>query len=308
MNDNIFRHWPTVLLGVIVAAVLLLVVFSYQLAETESAVVTTMGSINKGNPTPGFHFRWPYPIQKIYRFDNRIRCFSGAEGKLEEMMTSDGQNILVGIFVDYRISDPKMFFTQLERIDEAEKQLNIWMRSAKSSTFGRYRFNQIINTDPKKMKLAEIQSGIRKELEKSTSGYGISISYVGISSINVPSSISEKVFDRMIRERKVVAEGYLAQGNTLAEEIRIKADREKEVVLADAEAAAKEVRALGDAEAARYYAVFKENPELAGFLRRLDSLRKIMKSRTTLVLDTNAAPFDLLKPGADTMVKGPVRK
>ena len=76
------------------------------------------------------------------------------------------------------------------------------------------------------------------------------------------------------------------------------------------EATAKSIRAEGDAEAAKYYEVFKENPELAVFLRKLDSLRRIMKGRTTLVLDTNAAPFDLLKPGAEKLkpVVGPVAR
>ena len=70
------------------------------------------------------------------------------------------------------------------------------------------------------------------------------------------------------------------------------------------------IRAEGDAEAAKSYETFKQNPELAAFLRKLDSLRRIMKGRTTLVLDTNAAPFDLLTPGADNLkpATGPVAK
>ena len=76
-------------------------------------------------------------------------------------------------------------------------------------------------------------------------------------------------------------------------------------VLAKAEAEAREIRAQGDAEAATFYAVFQENPELAEFLRKLDSLRLIMRNQTTLVLDTNVAPFDLLKPGSEVL--GPVK-
>ena len=304
-TGNFFKHWPTMLLGLVVAAILLVAVFSYQLNQTESAVVTTFGRPTEVTE-PGLHFRWPFPFQRIYRFDHRIRCFEGGAGKLEETMTADGQNILVGIYVNFRIQDVKQFFITLENMTKAEDQLNSWMRGYKNAAFGRYKFSQVVNTDPKLMKLNEIQEEIKKNLVQISKPYGLEIVSVGINTINVPKAISEKVFDRMIQERQRAAAQFLAQGNSRAEKIRIDADREKAITLANAEAQAKEIRAQGDAEAANYDAVFKENPELAEFLRKLDSLRQIMKGRTTLVLDTNVAPFDLFKPGAEVL--GPVAK
>ena len=79
-TGNFFKHWPTMLLGVVVAVILLIAVFSYQLNQTESAVVTTFGS-PAAVTDPGLHFRWPFPFQKIYKFDHRIRCFEGGSGK-----------------------------------------------------------------------------------------------------------------------------------------------------------------------------------------------------------------------------------
>lgn len=304
-TGNFFKHWPTMLLGLVVAAILLVAVFSYQLNQTESAVVTTFGRPSEVTE-PGLHFRWPFPFQRIYRFDHRIRCFEGGAGKLEETMTADGQNILVGIYVNFRIRDVKQFFVTLENMTKAEDQLNSWMRGYKNAAFGRYKFSQVVNTDPKLMKLNEIQNEIKENLVQISKPYGLEIVSVGINTINVPKAISEKVFDRMIQERQRAAAQFLAQGNSRAEKIRIDADREKAITLANAEAQAKEIRAQGDAEAAKYYAVFKENPELAEFLRKLDSLRQIMKGRTTLVFDTNVAPFDLFKPGAEVL--GPVAK
>ena len=304
-SGNFFKHWPTMLLGLVVAAILLVAVFSYQLNQTESAVVTTFGRPTEVTE-PGLHFRWPFPFQRIYRFDHRIRCFEGGAGKLEETMTADGQNILVGIYVNFRIKDVKQFFVTLENMTKAEDQLNSWMRGYKNAAFGRYKFSQVVNTDPKLMKLNEIQEEIKKNLVQITKPYGLEIVSVGINTINVPKAISEKVFDRMIQERQRAAAQFLAQGISRAEKIRIDADREKAITLANAEAQAKEIRAQGDAEAAKYYAVFKENPELAEYLRKLDSLRQIMKGRSTLVLDTNVAPFDLFKPGAEVL--GPVAK
>ena len=303
-TGNFFKHWPTMLLGVVVAVILLIAVFSYQLNQTESAVVTTFGS-PAAVTDPGLHFRWPFPFQKIYKFDHRIRCFEGGSGKIEETMTADGQNILVGIFINYRISAVEKFFRTLEDMTKAEERLNSLMRSAKNATFGQYKFSQVINTKPELMKLNEIQDRIKAALEKDTAEYGIEIVSVGINTINVPERITDKVFDRMIEDRKLVADRYLAEGTVRASEIRNDADQKTAGMLAKAEAEAREIRAQGDAEAATFYAVFRENPELAEFLRKLDSLRLIMRNQTTLVLDTNVAPFDLLKPGSEVL--GPVK-
>lgn len=297
MKTNIFKHWPTMWLGFIVAAILLVAVFSFQLPETQCAVVTTFGRPEVVGK-PGLHFRWPYPFQRVYTFDRRVRCFSGGEGKLEETMTKDGHNILIGIYVTYRIKDVKVFFTSLENMTKAESQLNSLMRGAKNAAFGKYDFNQIVNTDSKKMKLGEIQDDILAKLRKDAASYGLEIISVGINTINVPKTISEKVFDRMIAERKKESDRIIAEGDKKAETIKIKADRERAQILAKAEAQALKTRAEADAKAAEYYKVFGDDPELAEFLRKLDALRKVMKGRTTLVVDTATPPFDLLKPKA----------
>ncbi|MCQ2378440.1 MAG: protease modulator HflC [Victivallaceae bacterium] len=293
-KSKLFQHWPTMLLGAVVAAIMLVAVFSYSLDQSENAVVTTFGRPSLVSE-PGLHFRWPYPFQKIHRFDRRIRCFEGGAGKLEETSTSDRHNILVGIFVAYRIDDAQRFFTTFNTVRNAEEQLNSWMRGTKNAVFGQYRFNQIVNPDEKELKLTEIQDKIRDDLARQGDPYGIRIETVGISALQVPRAISEKVFARMIAERKRIADKNIAEGESEARRIRIKADGDRTIALADAEAAAKEIRARGDAEAAVHYAKFKEDPELALFLRQLESLRRILKGRTTLILDTDTVPFTLLK-------------
>ena len=296
-KKSIFNHWPTMLLGFVVAAILVVAVFSFQLPETRHAVVTTFG---RPAPVtaPGLHFRWPYPFQRVYTFDHRVRCFSGGEGKLEETMTKDGHNILVGIYVTYRIKNVELFFTSLENMTKAESQLNSLMRGAKNAAFGKYNFNQIVNTDSKKMELGKIQNEILANLRERADKYGLDIISVGINTINVPKTISEKVFDRMIAERKKESDRIIAEGDKKAETIKISADRERAQILAKAEARALKTRAEADAKAAEYSKVFGQDPELAEFLRKLDALRKVMKGRTTLVVDTATPPFDLLKPRA----------
>ena len=292
-TGNFFKHWPTMLLGLIVAVILLTAVFSFQLNQTDVAVITTFG-----RPAvieePGLHFRWPFPFQKVYRFDKRIRCFEGSSGKLEETATRDGHNILAGIYVDYRIGNPETFFKQLKDIANAEEVLNNLMRSEKNSAFGLYNFNQIVNTNPAQLKLDEIQNQIKANLISQTGKFGIEIVGVGINSLGVPKTITEKVFDRMVAERKQFADKSIAEGKSKAREIRISADRDRTIALAEAEAQAQRIRAEGDAKAAESYKTFSKDPELAEFLRKLEALRTILKGRTTVVFDTNVPPFDLL--------------
>ena len=296
-KGNFFKHWPTMLLGLLVALVLLTAVFSFQLNQTEVAVVTTFGRPAVVE-NAGLHFRWPFPFQKVYFFDKRIRCYEGSSGKLEETATRDGHNIIAGIYVNYRISGAEEFFSKLKDVTNAEDLLNTIMRSAKNTAFGQYEFSQIVNTDPKKLKLNEIQNLIKENLARDTAGFGIAIVGVGINNLGVPKTVTDKVFDRMIAERKQFADKNLAEGKREAKEIRINAERERTITLAKAEAEAQKIRAEGDAAAAEFYQVFREQPELAEFLRKLDALRVVMKGKTTVVFDTAVPPFDLLTPGA----------
>jgi membrane protease subunit HflC len=295
------RHVPTLLLGAVVAVVFLVSIFSFQVRSTEYVVVTTFGK-PQAVTDPGLHFRWPAPIQLLTRFDRRSRSFDGSIGKIEETYTADGKNLTVGIFVVYRIGDPVQLFRSVKTVEEAEARLNDFMRNSKNGVLGSYRFGDLVNTDPSKMKLDEVERKIQEEIAGAArEQLGIEIERVGIKSLGLPEKISEAVFARMRSEREVAAETYRAQGRQAADEIRAAANQERDSILTDAYAAAKRIRAEGDAQSAAYYAVFREEPELAAFLRKLDSLRKIMPNRTTLILDTNTPPFDLLKLDAEKL-------
>ncbi len=301
MSSKVFKHWPTLLLGVFVMAVLLVAVFTYQVNTTEVAVIERMGQMLNNHPAPGLHFRWPYPFEKITKYDNRLHCFGGKDGQIEETATADKQNILVGVFITYKISDPITFAKRMTSFKKAESELDVWMRGAKNAAFGKYKFDQILTTDSKKMMLGEIADQIRAEMELKAKPYGLEVRSAGITTLNVPEAVSSKVFERMNQDRMLAAQRYLGEGKLRAEEIRIAADKERANIIANAEAQAKEISAQGDVEAAKYLRVFDKNPELAAFLRKLDSLRTIMKSKTTLVLDTDTDPFTLLKSNADQL-------
>ena len=296
MSSKVFKHWPTLLLGVFVFAVLLVAVFTYQVSSTEVAVVERMGVMLDTHPAPGLHFRWPYPFEKVTKYDKRIHCFGGSEGQVEEIATQDKRNILVGVFITYRISDPLVFAKRMTSFKKAENELNIWMRGAKSVAFGQFKLNQILTTGD--TKLDEITEIIRKDVAEKAKPYGLEVCSAGITTLNVPEVVSSNVFERMNQDRKAEVETLLSAGKKKASEIKSNAEVEKSEIIAQAEAKAKEIRSQGDVEAAKALAVFSEDPELAAFLSKLDSLRAIMKSKTTLILDTNTDPFTLLKNNA----------
>lgn len=298
---GLFKHWPALLLGAIVVIIFLFSIFSYQVESTEYGVVTTFGKITSVK-SAGLHFRWPYPIQKIERFDNRLRCFEGGTGKTEETYTADSQSIIVGIFITYKIIDPQKLFRTVVNIYSGEDRLNSLMRSVKVAVIGTHKFDEFININPGKMRIGEIEEEMRKGLDgKARKEYGVEIVSAGIKSLAVPEKISEKVFERMKAERAVLAQKYRSEGKSIAQQIKNEADNKRKIKLAEAEAEAKRIQADGDAKAATYYSVFKEAPELADFLRKLDTLKKIIPKKTTLILNTKYPPFDLLELNPESL-------
>ncbi len=286
-------YWSTILLGVIVAAIFLVAIFSFQVQETERALVITWGKITN-ECGPGLHLRLPLPIQEVVKYDIRERCFEGNTGNLEETMTQDEKNVIVGIYTIYSIKDLKQFKNAAKSLETAEEYLSNRMRTVKGAVIGQFRFDQMINTDPKKMKLSEIEKAMFNQIAPDVKArYGLEVVKVGIRTISVPAKFSGAITERMKKERETAASIDKQKGKVEAEKIKTDANQKKREVITKAEAEAKKLMAQGDAEAAREYAVFSQNPELAAYLRKLDSLKRIVKTKTTLVLGTDSAPFDL---------------
>lgn len=128
--------------------------------------------------------------------------------------------------------------------------------------------------------------------------YGVDIVDIGFKHLGFPEQVTGKVFARMQAERNRKSEKYRSEGERDAQRIRSEAEEKAQTILADAEARAQNIRAEGDQLAAREYVAFQKNPELAAFLRKLQSLRKVLDEKTTVVLDTNTPPYDLLSADA----------
>ena len=166
MSESKKGAWTIIsvgILGLVVVAVFGTAIFSYQVQSTEKAVVLTFGKIS-GVQGPGLHFRWPLPVQKIIKYDIRRRCFDGNIGKLEETTTADGKNITVSIYTVYKLDNLERFQSAGGNIVSAEELLGSLMRTAKLAVVGRFSFDQLVNSDPKKIKIPQMEKEMLAEI------------------------------------------------------------------------------------------------------------------------------------------------
>ncbi len=284
-------------LSFVVGGLLLLLfmalLFCFQVRTTEVAVVTTFGRYSRDIAEPGLYFRLPVPIQSVYRFDNRLQNF---ERKFEESTTRDARNLLVTVYVGWRIESARKFL-ELFGGDtaKAENTLEGLVRNAKNGVIGRYVFSDLISPDPKAVKFDQFEADVLKEIAGPASEkYGIKIELVGVKQLGLPEAITGKVFERMRAERDRLVKQYQGEGNARAQEIRSEADRKRDEVLAKARADALRIMGEADAQASKELAILEKNPGLAVFLYQVNALKESLRERTTLFLDQKTAPFNLL--------------
>lgn len=279
--------------GVVIAALFVLLQLVFIVRQGEVAVVTLLGKPVRAVTEAGLFTRWPWPIQRVYSFDNRMRTL---EGSFEETMTADGKNVLVSVYAGWRIADPVKFLERVGTGERAETNLDGLIRTYKNATIGQLRFSQFVNSDGAQLKYDEMEKLLLAAIQgPAKERYGIDLSFVGIRRVGLPESVTQSVFERMRAERQVLADDYKSQGQGEAIKIRAQADSERDQLLSKAQADALRLRAEGDAAAAEYWKGYAKNEELATFLMKLQTMQETLKEKSTVVLSTDTEPFDLLK-------------
>lgn len=291
------RNTLILVVGVILLVIFFLLLFTFQVRQTEVAVVTTFDKPSADPITePGLYFKWPVPIQKVYKFDKRIHSFEDA---YEQVLTADGLNILANVYVGWTISEPLKFFSSFPagEAEAAEPVLKSVVRTTKQAVIGRHSFSDFVSSDPQELQFAEVENELLQSIrDRVGEKYGVEIEFVGIKRLGLPQSVTQKVFDRMTAERQAQVDRIQSEGERAAMEIRATAEREREEILAKARAQAKEIRGTAEAQASQFYEVFKQNPELAVFLMKLEALQSALKQGSTLIVDGRTPPFNLLVP------------
>jgi len=307
-SRRIWQHWPAMVLALVVVVIFLLQLMAFQVHETEHAMVLRFGSPRTdaaGNVIAyesGLHFKWPYPIEEVWRHDKRKFCYQLTRGQVEECQTADHYQVIISTYVEWQVGDLNLYRIRCKTREEAEYILDDLIRNSRSIVLGRHNLTSLINVDSEQVRIEQIEQEMLDHItEVAESKYGVQVTHLGIKHLGFPETVSEKVFDRMRAERRRVSERYRSEGKAAAAKIEAEANLTVSDMLSQAEADAMRTRAEGDRRAAEYYAVFRENPELAVFLRKLSSLRRTLGEKTTLIVDTNTPPYDLLLPGATNL-------
>jgi membrane protease subunit HflC len=289
------RNLITLVTAAALVVIFALLLFTFQVRQSEVAVVTTFGKTT-GTYQPGLHFRWPWPVQQVYKFDERIQNF---EDKFSETLTADQINLITSVYVGWRISDAPDFLNSFKdgSVATAQAQLESLLRSANMTVVGKYQLSDFVNADPKLLKFDKIQNQIEQTVqdELQTNSYGIKVEFLGLKRIELPESVTEAVFARMKSERNILISQAKNEGQAQAIKIKANADRQANETLANAQAQATRIEGEGVAEAAKTLPIFQENPDLAVFLLRIKALQSSLGQKATLIFDQRTPPFDLFQ-------------
>lgn len=276
---------------VFIAAVLSMSLFTVD--QRQFAIVFQLGEIKRVIDQPGLNFKVPL-VQNVRYFDKRILTMDTPEP--ERFITAEKKNVLVDHFVKWRIIDPQLYYVSVAG-DEARARTRLTqaVNANLREEFGKRTVHEVVSGDRDR-----IMEDMRVKADLDARKIGAQIIDVRLKRVDLPTEVSESVYRRMEAERKRVANELRSQGAAEAEKIRADADRQREVLIAEAYRDAQRLKGEGDAKATAIYAeAFGSNPEFFSFYRSLEAYRESFASRSDmLVIDPQSEFFKFMNgPG-----------
>lgn len=277
-------------LVVAVVALILASMSVFIVDQRQSAIVFQFGEVVRIETSPGIKFKLPL-VQNVRFFDSRILTLDSDDP--ERFITAEKKNVLVDSFIKWRIVDVKQYYVSVKGDESlAQTRLMQTVNSTLREEFGKRTIHEVV-------------SGQREELMRVVQGkadvdarkIGVEVLDVRLKRVDFPNTISDSIYSRMEAERKRVANELRATGNAESEKIRADADRQREVILAQAYRDAQKIKGDGDAKATALYAgAFSRNPEFYAFYRSLDVYKQGFKNKSDImVLDAGSPFFKYLK-------------
>jgi membrane protease subunit HflC len=230
-------------------------------------------------------------VQNVRFFDSRILTMDAEEP--DRYITSEKKNVLVDLFVKWRIVDVKQYFISVRGDEElARVRLAQTINSALRDEFGNRTVHEVVSG-----KRDQIMETTRKKADADARKIGVKVVDVRLKRVDLPPQVSESVYLRMEAERKRVANELRSTGAADSEKIRSNADRQREVILAKAYRDAQKIKGEGDAKAANTYAeAFQQDPEFYAFYRSLEAYKKSFRNKgDMMVLEPTSEFFNYLK-------------
>ncbi|WP_297449117.1 protease modulator HflC [Ferrovum sp.] len=264
---------------------LLLLGTLYTVNQIQYAVVFQLGEVVAVRTQPGLYFKFPL-VQNVRLFDNRIRTLDNNDP--ERFITAEKKPLLVDYFVKWKIDDPKQYYVSVGGDEQRAKiRLTQTVNDDLRAAFAQRTVHEAVSGDRE-----SIMESMRQRAEKDAQQIGVRVLDVRIRRVELPPEVTESVYRRMEAERKRVANELRSTGAGEAEKIRADADRQREVILADAFRTAQELKGGGDAKAAALYsAAYGKNPEFYAFYRSLETYKQGFKSKADVLVLDPATPF-----------------
>ena len=276
--------------AILAAVIAVLGTSIFTVDQRQYAIVFQLGEVRDVISDPGLYFKWPL-IQNVRYFDKRILTLDSAEP--ERYITSEKKNVLVDSFVKWRIVDPRLYYVSVAGDEaRAKTRLSQTVNAGLREEFGKRTVHDVVSGERDK-----IMEQMRQKADLDARKIGIQIVDVRVKRVDLPSEVSESVYRRMEAERKRVANELRSEGSAEAEKIRADADRQREVIVAEAYRDAQKLKGDGDAKAAATYAqAFNQNPEFYAFYRSLEAYRNSFKGKSDIiVVEPNSDFFKYMK-------------
>ena len=278
---------------VLVSSVILLIVLSLALFvvdQRQNVIVLRFGEIISVKTQPGLFLKLPL-IDNVRYFDVRILTIDSAEP--ERFLTSEKKNVLVDLFVKWRISDVQKYYISVNG-EEARAQTRLLqtINDGLRAEFGSRTVHDVVSGERDK-----IMGLMRQKANEDAQKIGVEVLDVRLKRVDLPQEVSASVYSRMDAERKRVANELRSTGAADSEKIRADADRQREVILAQAYRDAQRIKGDGDAKATAIYSrAYEQNPEFYAFYRSLEAYRSSFKNKSdVLVLEPSSEFFKYLR-------------
>lgn len=277
---------------ILITALIVLSMSLFIVDQRRNAIVFRFGEVVSIKKEPGLYFKVPL-LDNVRYFDVRILTIDTAEP--ERFLTSEKKNVLVDLFVKWRITDVRQYFVSVAG-DEGRAQTRLLqtINDGLRAEFGNRTVHDVVSGERDK-----IMELMRARANDDAGKIGVEVIDVRLKRVDLPQEVSESVYRRMDAERKRVANELRSTGSAESEKIRADADRQREVILAEAYRDAERTKGEGDAKATTIYArAYEQNGEFYAFYRSLEAYKAAFKNRNdVLVLEPSSDFFKYLRSG-----------
>lgn len=302
-NDGPQKRSLIVLFNAGVALFLVTILIGYacyvQVREGTAVVVTRFGEPVRSMTEAGPYFKLPWPVEDARHFDMRKRVFNTP---YTATLTRDRRNVVLLTYVVWNITDPQLFLQSVGDETAASAKLDGMVTAAKNTLMGRYDLSSLVSTDPQQIRTPEIEAALVAEVQGiAAEKFGINIEQVGFKRIAYEEANVTAVLAQMRAEREAAAKELRALGDKESRRIRDDAAVKSEEILREGRLEAGRIRGEAERAAAEIYALaHRTDPDFYRYWRSLEALKKTLSQDATVVLRTDQGFFDLLTNPPET--------